>query len=402
MIKASSENIPPINGRQKMAGMRNAQKLLEQKYPVEYRELLVQQARSGQSVRALAQESGVPEQVLRKWLKAVCLRVQVWSGCALVIADAVDRFSAQWGLYSSKSTVYPIHRLLEEVIDPALQEYADQLPAEHLGLVVGFPGLRTKDGLGKLVRTCGFNVTERSIREALRRFLKLSGQPSERDEIFVATMETLIEMIVCCASKRPRKSKARDELHLNANRQGGSLCELCGKRTELGTYLHNGSWPEAWPGLGDDDVNKLRLSHRYCSEHRPMMGRMWDASYKCAIRSKAKFEVEVVRLGKLSGARSFPSAKTGSGLADQYIWNYARHHNLYCNEHSAIREHARRMVESKFTDKKKQILMLKAQGLNQSEVALELKTTRQAVSKALKSIPNEYLEFGVISPLAAS
>ena len=53
------------------------------------------------------------------------------------------------------------------------------------------------------------------------------------------------------------------------------------------------------------------------------------------------------------------------------------------------------MVESKITDQKKQIIMLQAQGLNQSEVALELKITRQVVSKALKTIPSEYREFGV-------
>ena len=277
------------------------------------------------------------------------------------------------------------------MIDPALLGYADRLPAGHPSLVVGFPGLGTEHGLSALARANGFDDLERHMREALRLFLRLSDYPCESN-VFVATMETLIGMVAYSASKRSRKLKARDHEYLNARRQGRALCELCGKHTELGAYLRDGTWP----GPDDADVsNKLRLSHRYCSEHRPMMGGVWDASYKCAIRSKAKFEVEVVRLGKLSGARSFPSAKTGSGLVDQYIWNYAKHHNLYCNERSDIREHARRMVESKITDQKKQIIMLQAQGLNQSEVALELKITRQVVSKALKTIPSEYREFGV-------
>ena len=296
----------------------------EREYPAEFRALVVHQVSAGRGIRAVAQEHAVPEQLLRVWLREGGLRVPIWSGCAPEIADAVDRFSTRWGPYSSKSKAYPIYRLLEEVIDPALLGYADRLPAGHPSLVVGFPGLGTEHGLSALARANGFDDLERHMREALRLFLRLSDYPCESN-VFVATMETLIGMVAYSASKRSRKLKARDHEYLNARRQGRALCELCGKHTELGAYLRDGTWP----GPDDADVsNKLRLSHRYCSEHRPMMGGVWDASYKCAIRSKAKFEVEVVRLGKLSGARSFPSAKTGSGLVDQYIWNYAKHHNL--------------------------------------------------------------------------
>jgi DNA-directed RNA polymerase specialized sigma subunit len=44
------------------------------------------------------------------------------------------------------------------------------------------------------------------------------------------------------------------------------------------------------------------------------------------------------------------------------------------------------MVDSKLSDRKKQILILRWDGLNQSEIAQKLSIKRQAVSKALKSL----------------
>ena len=48
---------------------------------------------------------------------------------------------------------------------------------------------------------------------------------------------------------------------------------------------------------------------------------------------------------------------------------------------------ARLMVDSKLSDRKKQMLMLQWSGLNQSEIARKLGIERQAVSKALAAIP---------------
>lgn len=44
------------------------------------------------------------------------------------------------------------------------------------------------------------------------------------------------------------------------------------------------------------------------------------------------------------------------------------------------------MVNLKLSDRKKQILILQRDGLNQSEIARKLGIERQAVSKALKSL----------------
>ncbi|MXS85627.1 hypothetical protein ABO04_06835 [Nitrosomonas sp. HPC101] len=51
-----------------------------------------------------------------------------------------------------------------------------------------------------------------------------------------------------------------------------------------------------------------------------------------------------------------------------------------------LRNQARLMVDSKLSDRKKQILILQWSGLNQSEIARKLGIERQAVLKALKSL----------------
>ena len=122
---------------------------------------------------------------------------------------------------------------------------------------------------------------------------------------------------------------------------------------------------------------------------------VWNASYKRARRSKSRFEVELARLGKQTCKLSFPLAKAGDRLVDEYVWNYVGHLVLYPDERSDLRDHARRIVEAKITDRKKQIIMLRAIGHNQSEVARHLGISRQAVSKALRSIPSEYQGFCV-------
>lgn len=376
-------------------GLTFPQKIAKQEFTAEFKELVVKRVKAGQLVGAVAGELGLDERTLRNWVKADTAGklkpILIWDGCVPVVSDAIGRFSVLWGPYSGQSKRYVIFRLIEEVIDPAVRSYADHLPPEHPGLVVGVPGLHTDLGIGELARVCGFSVIERSMREALRHFLPLSDGQSVSDLAFIATVETLIELVVRCASIRPQKSKARDHESLNAQRRERPLCALCGKPTELAAYLQDA----AWPSLDSADASlALRLSSRYCTEHRPMADGVWNASYKRAVRSKARFEVELARLSKQSCKLSFPLAKTGERLVDQYVWNYIGHLALYPDERSDLRESARRMVETKITDRKKQIIMLHALGHNQSEVARQLGISRQAVSKALKSIPTEYQRFG--------
>ncbi|TAJ01324.1 hypothetical protein EG335_01935, partial [Pectobacterium versatile] len=65
---------------------------------------------------------------------------------------------------------------------------------------------------------------------------------------------------------------------------------------------------------------------------------------------------------------------------------------LHLADEVELRNLARLMVDMKLTDRRKQILVLQKFGFNQSEIARRLEIERQAVSKALRSIP-DYFRF---------
>lgn len=55
-----------------------------------------------------------------------------------------------------------------------------------------------------------------------------------------------------------------------------------------------------------------------------------------------------------------------------------------------LRNLARRIVDKRLTDRKKAIIMMIASGQNQSQVAEALGIERQAVFKALATIPDDF------------
>ena len=46
--------------------------------------------------------------------------IAIWESCAPTVADAIQHFEDRWQPYSVSSRRYPIIRLIEEVIDPAV------------------------------------------------------------------------------------------------------------------------------------------------------------------------------------------------------------------------------------------------------------------------------------------
>ncbi|MEB7117408.1 hypothetical protein NEN34_18405 [Enterobacter cloacae] len=94
--------------------------------------------------------------------------------------------------------------------------------------------------------------------------------------------------------------------------------------------------------------------------------------------------------------RTFPNANTGDILIDTYFHEWMQGQTLTPADLDKLRNIARRMVDSKFTDTKKKIIILKHQGFNQFETAQVLEKnhyttmTKQAVSKALASVRKEF------------
>lgn len=312
----------------------------------------------------------------------------VWQGCAPEVAKAIEAFSARMGPYSARSRLYPIWQLLREVIDPALRNYAKSLAADDPLLSV--PGIGTKEGFSDIARAHGFDLLARLMRMQLRGEV-ITNQAGEKG---AATLESLVELAVCCAGKQPAKLKAGGHETRNA-RNWRPFCELCGEATEFGAWLAN----EALPTRERKPIEfAVRPSVRYCAAHSAKAG-LNNLVHKQAMRSKAWFEEEVRRLRRQVSSVSRLRAESGNPLVDMYVMRYVAHRSLYPDEVQVLRNIARQWVDSGLTDRKKELLVLHAEGLSRTAIAGRLGVSRQAVSKLFKTIlPEHYLDVGPANP----
>lgn len=324
-------------------------------------------------------------------------RVRVWKHCAPIIAAAVERFSDDWGPYSYLSRRYSIYRLLRELIDPAWQTYLTRLPSGHRGTT-----LCSSSPISETARSIGFRVLEDriiSLSSATRpqnrdgtvidiewlcqegTGLSYSASPPFIEMEFDSTIDTLRELILRCRLKRPSKERVGDLMadHFSP------ICELCGQHTELEAYRQGADWPKQ-----DSDL-KMRLSRRYCAHHRPKCrDGTSNPLYRQAMRSRTKFETEATRLALQTTGSSAIRTGANCRAVELFIFNVVGQQALYLDEESEIRNVARRLVYARLSDRKKQIVMLSAAGLTHAEIALRLGISRQAVWKALNSIPDAY------------
>lgn len=308
--------------------------------------------------------------------------ITIWEGCDPGFAKAIREFEDRWKPYSTTSRRYPIVRLIQEVIDPAVATYMKALPARYSGFVAG---VGTGTDFSEIIRLVGLDAMVRLQRQMLRRFILTIDKQDSRDQRFVATIESLTELVWDCACKLPKKSPVAKGVNLNAQRKY-RFCELCGELTELAAFMATAS-DEHVNDAEMEDRKKLQLSHQYCAGHRPLMEKGdRNPAYRQAKRASAQFELELGRLNRQCANRGTPQAASGDPLVDSYFYRFFLAQTLQPADKAELRNQARLMVDAKLSDRKKQILILQWHGLNQSEIARDLGLRRQTVSKALKSV----------------
>ena len=304
--------------------------------------------------------------------------IVIWEGCDPTVSEAIEQFEDRWRPYSASSRRYPIVGLIQELIDPAVAAYTATLPQRYLGHI---PGAGTGVSFSGIIRLVGLDAMVRMQRQLLRQFIKTEDTQTPKDRRFVATLESLIGLVWDCACKRPVKSKVRDT-RLNGERLQG-FCRFCGSLAELTSFAGGSDDPKA-----DDPEEKLRLSSLYCLDHRPKLpSGAWNPVYRQARRSLAQFDLELARLSQQCAKPATAQVKSGDQQVDSYFFHYVAGQTLQPADKAELRNQARLMVDSKLSDRKKQMLMLQWSGLNQSEIARKLGIERQAVSKALAAIP---------------
>lgn len=302
--------------------------------------------------------------------------ITIWKGCDVSVADAIQQLLDCWEPYSAASKRYPIARLVKELIDPAVAAYTATVPAHYQKYV---PGAGTGVALSEIMQLVGAEAMVRVQRRLLKAFVLTENLQSDNDQQFIATLETLIELVWACKRKQPAKRNAHG---LNGQRLK-VFCRFCGNPAELASFIesdNNGNLR----GLDE----QLRLSNLYCTAHRPKLpSNEWNPEYRKAKRSVAQFDLELIRLSRQSASRATPQAGSGDHFIDSYIHHYILGQTLTLADEAELRNLARLMVDSKLSDRKKQILMLQRLGFNQSAIARKLGITRQAASKAVASIP---------------
>lgn len=170
--------------------------------------------------------------------------IVIWEGCDPTVSEAIRQFQDRWRPYSASSRRYPIVRLIQELIDPAVAAYMAALPVRYSGHV---PGAGTGVSFSAIIRLVGLDAMVRLQRQLLRAFVLTEDRQSARDQRFVATLESLIELVWDCACKRPAKSQVRDT-RLNGERQQG-FCRFCGALAELTSFA----------GGSDDQIGRAHV-----------------------------------------------------------------------------------------------------------------------------------------------
>ncbi|HGP0242041.1 TPA: LuxR family transcriptional regulator [Pseudomonas aeruginosa] len=306
------------------------------------------------------------------------IEIPVWPNCSPIMEAAVRELVANWRPYSSSARRFPIRRLIEQLIDPAIALLC--VDAVFQRYMLGAPGTTV---LSDLIHSIHYKGAMRAQRVLIRQYISATRHTGEQSREVIGTLETLVEVIGACGRKRPARSRCTVEGVTQNAQRNRDFCEVCGQPSELAHLINTGDWPES----ADTDY-ALHLSNRYCASHRPRHADgTWNPQYQRAKRSKNLFNLELARLTEQSAQRT-PSPKHDTPAAELFAFHITHSNGLTAADEGALREQARLMIDARLTDVKKQMLILRASGLNQSEIARRMGISRQAVSKALGSIPS--------------
>jgi hypothetical protein len=304
-------------------------------------------------------------------------KVITYSGCAPVIAEAFVLFFDRWEPHSKTSRNHSIFSLVAKIIDPAWQELLTTYPeSDFLAELQGI-------AFSKVAKSDGFFKLSEIIRQWIKHLPK-----SLKDSNFRPTLESLFGFSQVCASKGPlrfRKKKG-EELY---KRPTAQFCEFCGEDNELFSFMYSSQ------DLGE--APKTHLSSKYCKKHRSKSrdkltkcgDKAWEPEYTSAKRKRELFEVELERLKRLSGpTRDQPT----EDIADQFAILLLRRLNIFPDELKLLRNEAQNLVvdRKKLSDRKKHIILLLVEGKKQKDIAIELRVSKQVVSKNIQSIPLRY------------
>lgn len=199
------------------------------------------------------------------------------------------------------------------------------------------------------------------IRLAARRSFESSSQIS-----YIATVDAIRALISKLKHLRPSRQIEADGTALSDSSTRSNqhaFCELCWRESLRTTAYRSGQNKE----------RARRLSQRFCALHNP---RDPNSKYRCDIRYKAAFMKELNALMSFDESAYLFSFKPPRSADFQEIRKTA-----YDLVHSRLRP-----LNSDQPGLRERVAQLLTSGMRQADVARELGVSRQAVSKAKKSL----------------
>ncbi|MGM1139856.1 LuxR family transcriptional regulator [Escherichia coli] len=330
--------------------------------------------------------------------------IPVWENSDKSVANAIRIFREKWHVYSEESKNHNIMNLIKQLIDPVVSEYLSSLPNQYLSFC---PISREKCNYSDLIKLRGFRYTADQIHVFLRDFVDKCSH-TEQDILFISTQDMLESLFMICEGKKPNRSKLAPDIWLKPAKKT-RLCALCGNPTEFSQFMH--TWTKhGYIEIENHDHNNAKdndekegkkkrpdLSTNYCLNHRPKLHGRWNSLYKQAKRSAEQFEKEVLRLRRQIAHPDRHNAKSGDKLIDEYFYHYMLDSSLDPTNVPELRNLARKMVDSRLTDNKKRMLVLRKQNRSNKQISILLgeitgkPLSNQAISKSLGTIRDEFI-----------
>jgi hypothetical protein len=319
--------------------------------------------------------------------------------CYPELSAAIRQLCAEWREDPANRRQKVVFARLSTSVDAALKNYRAELVAKgyrpHRGTCVSFSRYLHRRGraaterkivkLHRLLRRPLMLIERVGKRAGQNGFSLLSGTPTlQVVSQALSTLDALRSLTNIAASFRPRAKYVKgSEGAANIRKPWWNhLCRYCDKPTELEAFL---------AGAISIPRERYVLNPFLCREHRSRReGGCASSEYRRLRRNEPEFQRELEEL-------TWASVRKGPrepGLKNNLLYQFRRKivddKNLYLDDDSELAKEAWKLVANGISDRKKIIVMLLCAGENASSIARQLNVTRQAVHKAVQTLPVHY------------
>lgn len=339
---------------------------------------------------------------------------RVRRNCYPALASAIHQLHVGWKTDSKKRRIESVSVELHRRVDSALATYRNELVSDGYRKLAGphslfsrylrrFGRERLETRLVRIHRLLRRNPCSdtsctsvpRGI--SLRLFEGSSAPVQGRHEVDRAlnealdTIDALISVAYEVSSLRPKSKTLRGVTIKNPS--WSALCRFCGSQTEMEMYALSGHWPkESKISVRDEAVTRRNtLSRSLCHEHASRAGRgRASSNYRRLLRAETEIKQELSGLMLASCRIGMHHTTLENALIYEFRRRIVDDRNLYLYDESKLSDAARTLVDHGMSDQKKLIVMMRRAGATGAGIARRLGISRQAVSKAMNTVPMPY------------